>query len=102
MSVLTKTEREIVFTVADDEKAWTIFCDSRRFGGKLRKLAARWGVQPVKTGHGFELTLPLKAIRFGGPRSPRPEGDSSRKSPSQTRLFGRRAKNPPVGPEATP
>lgn len=90
MTDLTKTEREVVLTIADDERSWTIFCDSRRFAGKLRKLASRWGVEPRKTGHGFELILPLKAIRFSSPRAPRPESESSPKSLVTSGRFQRR------------
>lgn len=87
---LTKTEREVVLTIADDEKTWSVYCDSRRFGGRLRKLAARWGVEPVKTGVGFTLTLPLKAIRFGGGPRQAPGAESSRNRTSQRPLFGGR------------
>jgi hypothetical protein len=100
MSVLTKPEREVVLTIADDERTWSLYCDSRRFGGKIRRLAARWGVEPVKTGYGFRLTLPLRAVRFNGPRAPRSDADSGRKSPPTTAHFGRRrAEEPPETPE---
>lgn len=91
---LIKSEREVVLHIADDERSWTIFCDSRRFGNKLRKIAARWGVEPQKVGNGFELTLPLKAVRFGGPRAPRSESKSGQESTRKTGYFGRRAKSP--------
>ncbi len=74
-SPLTKAEREVVLTIADDEQRWAIYTDSRRLGGKLRKLVARWGVEPVRTGYGWSFTLPLRAIRLAGPPRPLTEAD---------------------------
>lgn len=44
-SPLTKAEREIICTLADDEDAWTVHTDSRRaLSGRLLRLARAWGV----------------------------------------------------------
>ncbi len=61
------SEREVVLNIADDEDGWHVYTDSRRFTGRLRKLAARWGVTPDPFGSGCEFILPLKAISFRGP-----------------------------------
>lgn len=69
---LTKAEREIVLTIADDESSWHVFADSRRaLSTRLRKVAAAWGVTPQRLGEGWEFDLPLRAIRLGAPRVPR-------------------------------
>lgn len=71
MSRLTACEREVVATIADDEAVWTIFTDSARFTKKLLRVAARWGISPERMGNGWQFTLPLSAVRFGGPPSAR-------------------------------
>jgi hypothetical protein len=65
---LTPSEREVVITISDDESTWDVFTDSKRFGGKLRRLAERWGVAVVPMGNGVAFRLPLAALRFVGPR----------------------------------
>ncbi len=70
---LTAAEREIILTIADDEDTWTVYTDSRRaLGAALLRAARRWGVEPVRIGsHGWEVRLPVQAVRFAGPPSAR-------------------------------
>lgn len=95
---LTREEREVVLTCSDADSVWHVYSDSRRFGGKLRKLAARWGAKVHPVGQGFEVELPLRAIRLGGgpraPRDSRPESKNRPTDPSRsgpTALRGPRA-----------
>jgi hypothetical protein len=67
---LTKAEREVVLTIADDESAWHVFTDSQRLSGRLKKLAAAWGITPERLGHGWVCSLPLRAISFRAPTKP--------------------------------
>jgi hypothetical protein len=69
---LNPDEREIVLTIADDEQSWHIFTDSTRLTNRLLRVARQWGVTPERLGVGYQLTLPLKAIRFAAPRRPSP------------------------------
>lgn len=71
MSRSAACEREVVVTIADDETAWTVFTDSARMTKKLLRVAVRWGVSPERMGAGWQFTLPLSAVRFGGPPSAR-------------------------------
>jgi hypothetical protein len=68
---LTASEREVHFSKADDESEWTIFTDSSRHTRRLLTVAARWGVAPRRLGEGYQLALPLAAVRFVGPPSER-------------------------------
>lgn len=68
MSRRSAAEREVVCTIADDEDAWHIFTASARLTSRLLRVAEQWGVTPSRCGVGFELTLPLAALRFSGPR----------------------------------
>lgn len=67
-SALSACEREVVLSIADDEQTWSLFSDSRRLTGKLRRVAHLWGLTPVRRGSGYEFALPLAAVRFVGPR----------------------------------
>lgn len=68
MAKLVTEEREVIITATDDEDAWHVFTDSRRFKGRLLQLARRWGTTPEPTGGGVSFRLPLAALRFVGPR----------------------------------
>lgn len=60
-----------MLTIADDEQSWAIFTDSKRAAStRLRKVAAAWGVEPERQGAGWRCVLPLKAVRFSGPKKP--------------------------------
>jgi hypothetical protein len=66
---LTAEEKEIVVTIADDEKSWHVFTDSKRaLSAKLLQVARRWGVEPIPVGEGFQFDLPLKALSVRVPR----------------------------------
>ena len=67
---LTAAEREIVLTLADDEDAWAAYTDSRSAASsRLLRAARQWGLLPQRVGaHGWEVRLPLAAVRFVGPR----------------------------------
>lgn len=68
MTALDVSEREVVLTIADDERSWSIFTDSTRLTRRLLRVAAQWGMSPARCGAGFEFTLPLTAVKFSGPR----------------------------------
>ena len=66
-------EREIVLTLADDEDAWVVYTDSRRAASsRLLQAARQWGLLPQRVGAcGWEVRLPLAAVRVVGPPSAR-------------------------------
>jgi hypothetical protein len=70
---LTAAEREIVLTLADDEDAWVVYTDSRRaVSSRLLQAARQWGFTPQRVGAcGWEVRLPLAAVRVVGPPSAR-------------------------------
>jgi hypothetical protein len=69
---LTAGEREIVLVIADDEETWAVYTDSRRaLSTALLRAARRWGREPVRVSHGWEVRVPLGAVRFAGPPSAR-------------------------------
>lgn len=65
---LTPDERELIVTATDAEHEFTVFCDSARFRGRLLKVCRQLGIAPVPRGAGFEVRLPLGAVRFTVPR----------------------------------
>jgi hypothetical protein len=70
---LTAAEREIVLTLADNEDLWTVYTDSRRAASsRLLQAARQWGLIPQRVGAcGWEVRLPLAAVRVVGPPSAR-------------------------------
>lgn len=67
MSRLSPGEREVVCTIADDERTWHVFTDSTRLTRKLLAVASRWNIEPERIGEGWQFTLPISAVRFAGP-----------------------------------
>lgn len=90
---LGKNEREVALTLTDDEKEWRVYTDSARLTGRLRKVAEAWGVTPERVGsHGWEFPLPLRAVRFGGPRTPRKVSEAGREALARARAHRQSAK----------
>jgi hypothetical protein len=77
---LTASEREVLLVIADDERVWHVHTDSKRLTRKLLRVAERWGIEPTPVGAGFEFDLPLRAIRFAGPRPIRAPASDSQKA----------------------
>lgn len=72
-SSLTAAEREIVFTIADDEGSWHVHTDSRRAAStRLLRVARALGITPERTGFGWTFALPLRAVSFRVPRRASP------------------------------
>lgn len=66
---LRADEREIVFTIADDERSWHVHTDSRRAAStRLLRVARALGITPERTGFGWTFALPLAAVSFRVPR----------------------------------
>lgn len=67
---LSRDEREVILTLSDAEGEWCVYTDSQRLSGRLKKLAAAWGVIPNRLGEGWDFRLPLRAISFRKPKQP--------------------------------
>jgi len=65
--VLTKSERETILTICDDEEEWHVYSDGR-LTRRLITLAEKWGRTPEREGSSYRFFLPLAAIRFASPR----------------------------------
>lgn len=65
---LSAAEREVSICAADDEEVIHVHCDSRRFARRLSEIATAWGATPRPMGAGFEVDLPLIALKLVGPR----------------------------------
>ncbi len=68
---LLANEREIILTLADDEKSWHVHTDSRRaLNNRLLKIAKALGVDVGRVGAGYQFKLPLNAVGFRAPKPP--------------------------------
>ncbi len=68
---LTAVEREIILHWNDEDRSWSLYCESRVLGGKLRKWLAvlRIPLMQRPQGHGVEAeSIPRWAIEFKGKR----------------------------------
>jgi hypothetical protein len=70
----------VLLVIADDERVWHVHSDSKRLTRKLLHVAERWGIEPKPVGAGFEFDLPLRAIRFAGPRPIRAPASDAQKA----------------------
>ncbi len=92
-ATLLPPEREIILTLADDEKTWRIHTDSRRaLNTRLLKVAKALGVSVERVGAGYQFTLPLNAVSF---RAPKPlteaQAQARTRSIQKALRFGRSA-----------
>lgn len=90
MTRLSISEREVVLVLADTESVWTVYSDSRRLTRRLLAIAARWDVRSERWGEGYQLALPVAAVRFVGPPSQR-RRQASRESLQKARSASKSA-----------
>lgn len=84
--MLSREERECVLNLSDADSEWGVYTDSQRLSGRLKKLAAAWGIEPQRCGEGWEFTLPLRAISFRSPKKPPTERQKAARAESGRRL----------------
>jgi hypothetical protein len=63
---LSKDERELILVYCDGDRAWTLFCDSRTYGGRVRKWLAALGIAARSSEPGTIVAdgIPAWAVGF--------------------------------------
>ncbi len=99
---LTAEEREVILVYNDASRSWSLHCDSRTYGTRLRRWLRSLGIEPIPNGAGFQAEgIPSAAVSFlGRSRRGRPLSDAHRAALLAGGERARRARVPRLTPPA--